>query len=139
MDSGLGSGRKLRISGLRVSPSTKPEREMAAGLQAQEEIERQADPANQGDMHEEPVATGGEIISEINPIIRGWVNYFRMGHSSRTFAYVRLWVEKRVRNHMMRARQCSGFGWMPQFPCFRYIIIEVLSVKRKISMCLIGT
>jgi RNA-directed DNA polymerase len=27
----------------------------------------------------------GEVIEEINPILRGWMNYFRIGHSSRCF------------------------------------------------------
>jgi RNA-directed DNA polymerase len=51
------------------------------------------------------------VISLINPILRGWVNYFRMGHSSRCFGYVRDWVEKKIRRHLMRARQRQGFGW----------------------------
>jgi len=51
------------------------------------------------------------VIAEINPILRGWVAYFRIGHASRGFAYVKLWVEKKVRRHMMRARHRGGFGW----------------------------
>jgi RNA-directed DNA polymerase len=51
------------------------------------------------------------VIALINPIVRGWVNYFRIGHSSRCFAYVRDWVEKKVRRHLMRARNRRGFGW----------------------------
>ena len=51
------------------------------------------------------------LISSINPVVRGWVNYFRIGNSSQTFRWVRLWVEKKVRRHMMRARQRKGFGW----------------------------
>ncbi len=53
----------------------------------------------------------GRVIEEINPILRGWVNYFRIGHAARTLGFVRDWVEKRVRRHMMRARQRGGFGW----------------------------
>jgi len=53
----------------------------------------------------------GQVIEEINPILRGWVNYFRVGNSSRCFAYVKDWVEKKVRRHLMRARKRSGFGW----------------------------
>ena len=34
------------------------------------------------------------VIQQINPILRGWVNYFRMGHPSRCCSYVRDWVEK---------------------------------------------
>jgi RNA-directed DNA polymerase len=53
----------------------------------------------------------GRLIAEINPILRGWVNYFRIGNSNRCLAYVRLWVEQRVRRHLMRARGRGGFGW----------------------------
>ena len=51
------------------------------------------------------------VIALINPIIRGWVNYFRIGHASRCFGYVKDWVEKKVRRHLMRARNQRGFGW----------------------------
>jgi len=53
----------------------------------------------------------GELIEAINPILRGWVNYFRIGHSSRCFSMIKAWVEKKVRRHMMRARHRKGFGW----------------------------
>ena len=51
------------------------------------------------------------LIAEINPKLRGWVNYFRIGHASRCFAFVRQWVERKVRRHLMRARNRRGFGW----------------------------
>jgi RNA-directed DNA polymerase len=51
------------------------------------------------------------LIAEINPKLGGWVNYFRIGHASRCFALVRQWVEKKVRRHLMRARNRRGFGW----------------------------
>lgn len=51
------------------------------------------------------------IVSEINPILRGWVNYFRIGNSSQCFGYVKDWVERKIRRHLMRARKRSGFGW----------------------------
>jgi RNA-directed DNA polymerase len=53
----------------------------------------------------------GEVIERINPILRGWVNYFRIGHSSRCFSMIKDWVEKKVRRHLMRARQRRGYGW----------------------------
>jgi RNA-directed DNA polymerase len=51
------------------------------------------------------------VVECINPILRGWVNYFAIGDSSRCFSYVRDWVEKKVRRHLMRARHLRGFGW----------------------------
>jgi len=53
----------------------------------------------------------GRVIEEINPILRGWVNYFAVGHSSRCFSFIKHWVEKKVRRHLMRARGQRGFGW----------------------------
>jgi len=56
----------------------------------------------------QPVA---RVIGLINPIVRGWVNYFRIGHSSHQLHYVCRWIEKKTRRHLMRARQRPGFGW----------------------------
>jgi RNA-directed DNA polymerase len=53
----------------------------------------------------------GKVIEEINPILRGWVNYFRIGDASRCFSMVKRWVEKKVRRHLMRARGRKGMGW----------------------------
>lgn len=51
------------------------------------------------------------VTQLINPILRGWVNYFRIGNSSRCFGYVKDWVEKKVRRHLMKSRGFKGFGW----------------------------
>lgn len=51
------------------------------------------------------------VVHSINPILRGWLNYFRVGNCSKCFGYIRSWVMRKIRRHMMRARQRSGFGW----------------------------
>jgi len=51
------------------------------------------------------------VIDEINPILRGWVAYFRIGNSSRCFAFIKDWVEKKLRRHLMYAQKRQGFGW----------------------------
>ena len=51
------------------------------------------------------------VVEIINPILRGWVNYFAIGHSSRCFQFVKRWVELKIRRHLMRARNRRGFGW----------------------------
>ena len=51
------------------------------------------------------------VIEKINPILRGWVQYFAVGHSSRCFAYIQNWVEKKIRRHLAKACQRRGFGW----------------------------
>ncbi|MBA3814768.1 MAG: group II intron reverse transcriptase/maturase [Alphaproteobacteria bacterium] len=51
------------------------------------------------------------VIEEINPILRGWTNYFRIGNSSHSFGYIQNWVEKKIRRHLMRSCKRKGFGW----------------------------
>jgi RNA-directed DNA polymerase len=53
----------------------------------------------------------GRVVALINPILRGWVNYFAVGDASRCFGFVKDWVEKKVRRHLRRARGLRGFGW----------------------------
>jgi RNA-directed DNA polymerase len=47
----------------------------------------------------------------ITPLCRKDTNYFAVGDSSESFSYLKDWVEKKVRRHMMRARKRQGFGW----------------------------
>jgi RNA-directed DNA polymerase len=51
------------------------------------------------------------VIVVINPMIRGWVNYFAHGNAGRCFTFIRDWVEKKVRRHMLRSQKRKGFGW----------------------------
>ena len=60
------------------------------------------------DFRSQPV---GKVIERINPILRGWVKYFAIGHSSRCFSFIRHWVEMKIRRHLGRACQRRGFGW----------------------------
>jgi RNA-directed DNA polymerase len=51
------------------------------------------------------------VINLINPMLRGWVNYFAVGHSSECFSFIKDWVEKKVRRHLAHAQKRKGFGW----------------------------
>ena len=70
------------------------------------------------------------VIDLINPVLRGWVNYFRAGQSSRCFGYVKDWVEKKVRRHLMRARKSRGFGWKRWSRQWLYKELELFSEYR---------
>jgi RNA-directed DNA polymerase len=56
----------------------------------------------------QPIA---RVMHLINPILRGWVNYFAIGNSTRCFRFIRDWVEKKLRHHLMKTRKRRGFGW----------------------------
>lgn len=51
------------------------------------------------------------VVQEINPVIRGWVNYFRVGHSSAVFGKVRDYTLRRVRRYVRRRQGRPGYGW----------------------------
>ena len=51
------------------------------------------------------------VVQLINPVLRGWVNYFAVGNSSECFSFIQDWVEKKVRRHLGRSRNRRGFGW----------------------------
>src|SRR6516164_10457655 len=51
------------------------------------------------------------VVQLINPMLRVWINYFAVGHSSECFSFIKDWVEKKIRRHMGRSRNRRGFGW----------------------------
>jgi len=54
-----------------------------------------------------------EIIQTVNQILAGWVNYYRVGHSSKAFSLVRDYVEQRIRRLLVKhtRKRGPGFGW----------------------------
>jgi RNA-directed DNA polymerase len=53
------------------------------------------------------------VTSKINEVLIGWVNYFRVGNSSRAFSEVRDYVEMKIRTLLTRRkrRQKRSIGW----------------------------
>ena len=51
------------------------------------------------------------LVELINPVLRGWVNYFAIGNSSECFGFIKDWVEKKIRRHMGRSQNRRGYGW----------------------------
>jgi RNA-directed DNA polymerase len=52
-----------------------------------------------------------EVIQAVNMVVRGWVNYFRIGNSNSTFCKVKYFIEKKVRRFVAKRRGLKGFGW----------------------------
>ena len=50
-------------------------------------------------------------VAEVNLILRGWVNYFKVGNSSQAFNKVKHHVERKVRRFAAKQRKRKGFGW----------------------------
>jgi len=50
-------------------------------------------------------------IARVNAVVRGWVNYFRVGNSRSAFDNVRYGVERKVRRFAAKRSGHRGFGW----------------------------
>jgi group II intron reverse transcriptase/maturase len=57
-----------------------------------------------------PVSTADQI-GRVNQLMRGWVNYFRVGNASETFHDLRWYVEHRLRRVLQRRAHRHGCGW----------------------------
>ena len=66
-----------------------------------------------------PVATA-EQIARVNTLLRGWVNYFRVGNAAAVFHDVRWYVECKVRSVLQRRAHRYGRGWKRYDHAFLY-------------------
>ena len=65
----------------------------------------------------------GQVIAVINPIVRGWVYDFRIGHASRWLTNVKDGVERKMQRHVMRVRHRRGFGWKRWSKVWLYTVL----------------
>lgn len=52
-----------------------------------------------------------EAVALVNQILRGWVNYFRVGNSGEALQKVKFHAERKVRRFAARKAGRGGFGW----------------------------
>jgi len=55
-----------------------------------------------------PVTTG-QLIDEINPVIRGWGNYYKKAHVRKLFNRLDRWIRRRIWSH--RYKRWRNAGW----------------------------
>lgn len=56
-----------------------------------------------------------EVIKRVNPIIRGWMNYFKFGNSAKVFGDMDSYVHERLALWWSKKHQKSGRRWKTDF------------------------
>lgn len=54
-----------------------------------------------------------ELIREINPVIRGWGEYYKRAHVRRRFNQLDRWVVRRIWSHRHKRWRCGGWKTLP--------------------------
>src|SRR4029450_10113010 len=54
-----------------------------------------------------------ELIRELNPVIRGWGEYYKRAHVRRLFNQLDRWVARRLWSHRYRRWRCAGWKTLP--------------------------
>lgn len=56
-----------------------------------------------------------QVVKDLQPVLRGWVNYFRIANSSRNFGKVKRYTAQRIRKFIRKHGQRAGYGYK-QYP-----------------------
>jgi RNA-directed DNA polymerase len=56
--------------------------------------------------------TLANLLQRVNPVLRGWANYFRHGVSARTFSYLNAFSWRRVVNWLRHKHPRAGWRWL---------------------------
>ena len=78
-----------------------------------------------------------EIVEELNPVLRGWGNYFRWGNSTRKFTQIDSYVHGRLAMFDSRKRGKKGRRWteVHTYAWFKGLGVHILSgsIRRQLA------
>jgi group II intron reverse transcriptase/maturase len=78
----------------------------------QKSIDRFKDTVRRKTQRRLPLQTT-ELIRELNPVIRGWGEYYKRAHVRRLFNQLDRWVVRRLWSHRYRRWRCAGWTTLP--------------------------
>jgi group II intron reverse transcriptase/maturase len=58
--------------------------------------------------------TTGELIAQLNPVLRGWGHYYKRAHVRRLFHQLDRWIVRRLWSHRHRRWRCQGWKTLPE-------------------------
>jgi len=78
----------------------------------QKSIDRFKDAIRRKTRRRIPLRTA-ELIRELNPVVRGWGEYYKRAHVRRLFNQLDRWIVRRLWSHRHKRWRCAGWQTLP--------------------------
>ena len=101
---------------LRLPPGKIKSQIQSGGLYAypkEKSIRRFMDQVRQRTRRRTPLRTH-ELIEELNPLLRGWGEYYKKAHVRRLFHRLDGWIVRRIRSHRFKRWRNGGWRQLPE-------------------------
>ncbi len=86
-----------------------------------------------------PVTTA-ELIQQVNPVLRGWGEYYKRAHVRRLFHRLDGWIVRRIWSHRFKRWRCCGWRYLPSEKLYGELglvnlvgLIPSLAAHRRVS------
>jgi RNA-directed DNA polymerase len=109
-------GRRLRLPSSKIRSGAKSGELYA--FPREKSIRRFMDQVRQRTQRRVPLTTE-EVIAELNPLLRGWGEYYKRAHVRRLFHRLNRWVVRRIWSHRFKRWRCAGWKQLPDATLYR--------------------
>lgn len=75
-----------------------------------------------------------ELIQQINPVLRGWGEYYKRAHVRRLFHRLDGWIVRRIWSHRFRRWRCCGWRTLPTAKLYgEYGLVNLIGLVPSIA------
>jgi RNA-directed DNA polymerase len=103
-------GRQLSLPGNKIRSGARSGELYA--FPREKSVQRFMDQLRQRTRRRVPLNTE-ELIDWINPVLRGWGNYFKRAHVRKLFNRLDRWIVRRIWSHRFKRWRCAGWKVLP--------------------------
>jgi group II intron reverse transcriptase/maturase len=78
--------------------------------------------------------TTSALIADLNPVIRGWGNYYKRAHVRKLFNRLNGWIVQRIRSHRCKRWRNRGWRQLPETTLYReYGLVNLVQLIPSIA------
>ena len=63
--------------------------------------------------------TTEQVVAELNPLLRGWGEYYKRAHVRKLFNRLNRWIVRRIWSHRFKRWRCAGWKQLPDATLYR--------------------